>query len=364
MKLMIVAPFDSKGRYRGGISSIVNTLYNSGKLQDKNIEVIKFDTCQIERSNTTEAGLNLQNLRNASLVYINLSRDIKTKKPDTIYFHTSVGAALLKDCLIIRHVKREYPNIRIVVHIHFAEYNKIMPSKRVLRQWVLSALKKYPDMIVFLSEKTKEEFIKNGINRDKATVIYNFCTLSFDEDSLNKSRSGVLKYLFVGAISKRKGILDVLSALKDVRGEYEFHICGDFLDAETKNAYSKAIVGIEDKIIFHGFVEGEEKKRIFANCDIIVLPSYGEGLPVVILEGYSAGCAIIASNVGAIPEIVKTENGIIVEPGDIGKLALAIQKYLDEGRNALSEQQCLNFKEAARYTIDAFASSVFDVCFR
>ena len=101
MKLMIVAPFDSKGRYKGGISSIVNTLYDSNKLQEKDIEVIKFDTCQIERSNVKEAGLNLQNIRNAFLVYTRLPKAIKNEKPDTIYIHTSVGTALLKDCLII-----------------------------------------------------------------------------------------------------------------------------------------------------------------------------------------------------------------------------------------------------------------------
>ena len=364
MKLMIVAPFDSKGRYKGGISSIVNTLYDSNKLQEKDIEVIKFDTCQIERSNVKEAGLNLQNIRNAFLVYTRLPKAIKNEKPDTIYIHTSVGTALLKDCLIIKHVKRKCPNVKLVLHIHFADYDKIMPSKHALRQWILSILKYYPEKIVFLSEKTREEFVKNGIDRDRTTVIYNFSTISFDEENLKKYRSGKLKFLFVGAISQRKGIIDVLSALKKVDGEFELHICGDFMNDETKDAFFKTVVGIEDKIFFHGFVKGEEKNRVFANCDILVLPSYGEGLPVVILEGYSAGCAIIASNVGAISEIVNTENGILVEPGDVDRLACAIQKYLDEGRSMLSKQQAINYKEADKYTISAFADSIFDVCYR
>ena len=364
MKILIVAPFDSKGRYSGGISSIVNTLCDSGKLQEKNVKVLKFNTCQISRSNATEARLNFQNLKNTFLIFIKLPRTIIAEEPDTIYFHTSVGMALLKDCMIIRNVKKQFPNVKIVVHIHFADYVKIMPSKEVFRHFILLVLEKYTDKIVFLSEKTKEEFIKNGIDRDKATVIYNFSTMSFDEDCLRKSGTNVLKYLFVGTLSHRKGIFDILSALNYVHGDYEFHICGDFLKAETKAAYLKAISGIEEKIFYHGFVKGEEKKHIFSDCDILLLPSYAEGLPVAILEGYSAGCAIIASNVGAIPEIVKMQNGIIVKPGDINGLAFAIQEYLDAGRHSLSKQQYTNYIESFRYSIDAFADSVFDICYR
>ncbi len=362
MKLMIVAPFDSKGRYKGGISSIVNALFDSGELQKKNVDVLKFDTCQIIRSNATESKLNLQNLTNAFLVLTKLRKEIKKEKPDIVYFHTSIGVALLKDCLIIKYVKKHWPNIKIVQHIHFAEYNKIMPSKEAFKQMTLFILKKYPDMIVFLSEKTKEEFINNGINKNKATVIYNFSTISFNKDCLKKSKDGVLKFLFVGAIGQRKGIYDVLSAFKAVQGEYEFHICGDFISDEAKKEFFIAISGIEDKIIFHGYISAEEKRSVYQKSDILVLPSYGEGLPVVILEGYSAGCAIIASNVGAIPEIVSTKNGIIVEPGDINKLASTIQYYLDGGRHYLSKQQMINYKEAEKYTIDEFAKSVFDVC--
>ena len=363
MKLLIVAPFESKGRYKGGISTVVNNLYDSGKLQEKEIDVVKFDTCRIERSNVTEAGLNAPNIKNTYLVYTHLPRFVESEKPDTVYYHTSIGMALVKDCLIIKHVKKKQPNTRMVVHIHFADYNRIMPSRRILQKLILSILKKYTDKIVFLSMKTRDEFVKRGIKKEKAFVIYNFTTMSFEETIL-ENKAGILKFLFVGAISQRKGIFDAISALKTVRGEYEFHICGDFIKPETKEEFNKAIVGIEDKVIFHGFVKGAEKEQIFSNSDLLVLPSYGEGLPVVILEAYSAGCAVIVSNVGAVPEIVSAKNGIVVNAGDIDNLALAFQKYLNEDREVLLEQQRVNFKEASYYTIDAFANSVYNVCFR
>lgn len=56
----------------------------------------------------------------------------------------------------------------------------------------------------------------------------------------------------------------------------------------------------------------------------MVLPSYHEGLPMAILEGMAAGKAIISTVVGAIPEVVGEENGILVKPGDVPALAEAL----------------------------------------
>lgn len=49
----------------------------------------------------------------------------------------------------------------------------------------------------------------------------------------------------------------------------------------------------------------------------LVLPSYHEGLPMSVLEGMASGKAIISTTVGAIPEVIKEQNGILVQPGDV-----------------------------------------------
>ena len=56
----------------------------------------------------------------------------------------------------------------------------------------------------------------------------------------------------------------------------------------------------------------------------MVLPSYYEGLPMAVLEGMAAGKAIISTTVGAIPEVIGEENGILLEPGDVEGLAEAM----------------------------------------
>ena len=70
-----------------------------------------------------------------------------------------------------------------------------------------------------------------------------------------------------------------------------------------------------------GWISAGEKLERLKHVSTVVLPSYNEGLPISILEGMAAGKAIVTTAVGAIPEVIADENGILVEPGNISALA-------------------------------------------
>ena len=74
-------------------------------------------------------------------------------------------------------------------------------------------------------------------------------------------------------------------------------------------------------IKLHGLVYGIEKKRIFAESDILLLPTHDEVFPITILEGLAQGLPIISTNVSVIPTIIEeSKNGFLIEPGDIEAL--------------------------------------------
>ncbi len=76
-----------------------------------------------------------------------------------------------------------------------------------------------------------------------------------------------------------------------------------------------------------GWVTGDNKLTALAQSDILVLPSYREGLPNSLLEAMASECAIIATNVGAIPDVIQSgENGILIEPGDTKNLAEELRR--------------------------------------
>lgn len=84
---------------------------------------------------------------------------------------------------------------------------------------------------------------------------------------------------------------------------------------------------LEDNIEVIGWADFDKKLKLLKETATIVLPSYNEGLPMAILEGMASAKGIISTMVGAIPEVVGNENGILIEPGDTNKLAEALVKY-------------------------------------
>ena len=87
---------------------------------------------------------------------------------------------------------------------------------------------------------------------------------------------------------------------------------------------------IEDIVEFLGWISSMEKAIILNSTDVYILPSYNEGLPISILESMSYGKAIISTNVGGIPEIVRNkENGLLINPGELKQMEQAIDFFLE-----------------------------------
>lgn len=70
MKVLMAAPFEVKGRYQGGISSIVNAMIeNPAYLKENDLEIIKYETCRVERSEKSDEQLDASNLKNCMAIY-------------------------------------------------------------------------------------------------------------------------------------------------------------------------------------------------------------------------------------------------------------------------------------------------------
>jgi glycosyltransferase involved in cell wall biosynthesis len=84
-------------------------------------------------------------------------------------------------------------------------------------------------------------------------------------------------------------------------------------------------LGLNGQVVFLGPLARAELPALLAQADVVVLPSYWEGLPVALIEALSAGVPIVASRVGGNPELVgDCENGYLVPPGDADALAAAL----------------------------------------
>ena len=119
-----------------------------------------------------------------------------------------------------------------------------------------------------------------------------------------------IKFLFLGRYERRKGVEElniVLKKIVDQNLNIEFHFIGPIPEI-------KRIKNLSNKVIYHGrIIDIGKIKSIMDNCDILICPSYSEGMPNVILEGMSRGLAVIATDVGANELLVSNENGKLIK---------------------------------------------------
>ncbi len=141
------------------------------------------------------------------------------------------------------------------------------------------------------------------------------------------SRPDGRRFLAVGRISAEKGhliLLDAVRLLKERHIDVELVIAGDGpLRTEVEGRIAGA--GLSDRVSITGWVSSSEVGELLRTSRALVLPSFAEGLPVVLMESFAMGRPVVATWVAGIPELVRGgSSGWLVPPGDVERLADAI----------------------------------------
>lgn len=140
------------------------------------------------------------------------------------------------------------------------------------------------------------------------------------------------RILFVGNLTERKGVSDLLQALAlpgfdSSRLEVTFAGGGDIESYQEKARK----LGIDGFVRFAGWSDQQQVSRLMARADVLVLASYDEGLPLVILEAMANSVAVVCSPVGEIPFVLADGvNACFVQPGDVAAIAAALQRVLQQ----------------------------------
>jgi len=132
--------------------------------------------------------------------------------------------------------------------------------------------------------------------------------------------------LFVGRLSKEKGVLTLLKAVKGL--DIELKIVGD---GPIREEYEKYIRNERiTNVTFEGYKSGEELKSLYKNSAFVVFPSeWYEVFGLIAVEASAYGKPVIGSNIGAIPEIIINEKtGLLFETGDYNELREKIKNLL------------------------------------
>lgn len=254
-------------------------------------------------------------------------------------FHRSVGYLLLAR-LALRPV---------VLHIHPGAFIEFYEHGGRVGRWIVRMAIAQSDQVVVLSENIRSRFssIENGA---KVVVMPNPVDITeYRWHADSRTEDAGLVVLFVGWIVREKGVYDLVDAvpqvIRDVPGTH-------FIFAGNKEVeHLKEVIrakNLQSVTQVAGWVSGEAKLALFRNSHLLVLPSYTEGVPNVLLEAMASGLPVLTTPVGGIPSLVEDgRTGVFVTPGDVPAIGRAITELL---RNQPLRER---IARAARASIEA-----------
>jgi glycosyltransferase involved in cell wall biosynthesis len=248
------------------------------------------------------------------------------RKIKIVHIHGASYVSFFRKMLVIM-LCRSF-KIKIVYHIHGAEFKLFF--KKYNKLGIIKKTIDKTDALIVLSDNWKQYF-SAIVDKNRIFVLNNVVNKPVICKNYLKTYSSI-NYLFLGRIGERKGIYDLL----DVVRANKMHLEGKFLlyvggDGEI-DRLTECIVRhkLQNLIKFEGWVSGIKKKELLSICDIYILPSYNEGLPVSILEAMSYGMPIISTNVGGIPDVItENKNGLLINPGDKSELTKSIFYFME-----------------------------------
>lgn len=143
------------------------------------------------------------------------------------------------------------------------------------------------------------------------------------------------KLLYVGRLANGKGLpllLESLVTLKASHPDLMLTIVGDGSDRKNLELLA-AQLGLKEKVKFVGSKSQTEVLQYLQKTDIFVLPSFSEGVPVVLMEAMAASIPVVATQVGGVSELVEDGvNGYLIPPGDTISLIKSIDNLLQDNR--------------------------------
>jgi glycosyltransferase involved in cell wall biosynthesis len=137
--------------------------------------------------------------------------------------------------------------------------------------------------------------------------------------------------IFIGILNARKGVgvlLRAASMLKVKNIPFHLKIVGDGPDRKEFESL-RNILNLQEQVVFMGRVT--DVASFFKQADTLILPSYGEGLPGVVMEAMAYGVPVIATNIPCLTELVPNQDfGILVPINDAAAIVEAVEKYMEK----------------------------------
>ncbi len=284
----------------------------------------------VVREIVTEARLRFRDLK----ALVKLYRLIRQERPYIVHTHTAKAG-------LLGRLAARLAGVPVIVHTYHGHvlHGYFSPVKSWLLRHMEGALAHMTDRIIAVSDQVKRDLVAYGVAvPEKILVIplglelepFLRCTVYRGEFRQelglnNEARMvGIVGRIF--PIKNHRLFLDAASYIAAKEPAARFVLVGDGILRPQMERCARDL-GIADRVIFTGW--RRDLPRIYADLDVLVLSSNNEGTPVSAIEAMAAGCPVVATRVGGLPDLIaEGETGSLVPPGNPQALAATILRLL------------------------------------
>lgn len=212
------------------------------------------------------------------------------------------------------------------VKVHGTDVNEnceYEPRRAMIKKWL-----KYATTIFCASNALGNKLIGAGIHPSKICVNYNGVNpdVFYPQTSKELIDPQNKKLIFVGSLIPTKGInelFDAFLALSKINSNVSLDILGSGpLQEQLQQKIQHH--NLSHQVYLRGSIPLAEVARYIREADVLILPSYREGVPNVVLESFASGTPVIATKVGGIPEVVTSDTGLLIDAKNSQQLYNAI----------------------------------------
>ncbi|MFA5047542.1 MAG: glycosyltransferase family 4 protein [Patescibacteria group bacterium] len=288
-----------------------------------------------------------------------ISKILQAEKPDLVIANSLKGLGYLVP-RAIKKLKIKY--IQIIHDAQLLHPSGLFTAEKsadfftAIYAGLCRSLFGRPDLVVFPSNYIKKIHQQKKFFTDTSQIVLgNPITISGFSSVPHRDAT----FLFLGQIEKHKGVETLIRAFMSVPGEIKLWLVGDggYL------AQAKQLAKADARIKFWGrLTPAELEQKIWPAVDVLINPSeVTESFGLVVLEAYAHGLPVMASNIGALPELITVDKtGWLFQVGDGSDLANKLRLIL-AGRNELKQFKNRCLAKAGEFTLDAYLDRIISV---
>ncbi|MDL5155672.1 glycosyltransferase family 4 protein [Actinomycetospora termitidis] len=252
------------------------------------------------------------------------------RRVDVVHLHVAKGLSALRKGVLVAAARAV--GIPTVLHTHagaFAEWFDGLP--RPVRALVARLL--WADRVVVLAPDARAVYTSRlGLPDDRVVVLANPVELppAIPERDPHAEHVGGV---FLGRFIDRKGVFDLIEAVAALQADHRERLHLTLAGHGDVDAVRRAVAeaGLERTVDVRTWIGPEERDELLGDAQLLLLPSWWEGLPMSVLEGMAWGLCPVVTPVGGLATLVRDgDNGVVVGVHDPAALAAALDKLLSD----------------------------------